>query len=427
MLDSYLNSSQSYPTVFTTASGCQLNDSDGRTYLDFVAGEGGLNYGHNNPVLKQALLKYLSENGVVQNSHLATQAQAAFGNAIQEHILKPRNLKYEVARVHADGAHAMDAALDVARHATGRSHVIAFTNASSKTLQSSMSASSDTSRVQNAARDVMHMPYDGYLGDDIETLDLTEKYLADASSGVDAPAAFVVETVQGEGLAGASSCWLWRLQGLAKKYQALLIVDDTHVGCGRTGTFFSFEQVGLRPDIVCLASSLSGYGLPLGSILYKAELDQWKPEERRAISQGNELALVTAGAALEEFWSTGTFSEKVQRLADRMTARMERLATCTGCQLRGRGLIQGVAFDDPTLATRAKDEAFARGVLVGTSGANEEVLRLLPPLTITEEELDKGLDAVEEAVAKASAGGERAIREPLRTVSNGLYTERTAI
>ena len=150
---------------------------------------------------------------------------------------------------------------------------------------------------------VSFMPYDGYLGTDVDTLDYFETCLKDSGSGLDLPAAVVVETVQGEGgINKASFEWLQRLEGLCQEFDMLLIVDDIQAGCGRTGTYFSFEKAGIVPDIVTLSKSLSGYGLPMSVVLMKSELDVWKPGEHNGTFRGNNLAFVSAEAAIELYW-----------------------------------------------------------------------------------------------------------------------------
>jgi len=252
------------------------------------------------------------------------------------------------------------------------------------------------------------MLFDGYLGAGIDTLDHLALLLSDSSSGMDAPAAFVVETVQGEGGVNvASPEWLRGLQTLAHEHGALLIVDDIQVGCGRTGAFFSFEEASLHPDIVTLSKSLSGYGLPLAVTLIRPELDVWDPGEHNGTFRGFNHAFVTAAAAIDEFWQDDHFTQEVDEKAAIMSARLTRLASSVGAEVRGRGLIQGIAFDDSRIAGAASRAAFERGLVIETSGSDDEVLKLLPPLTITHADLKRGLEIMAAAVASAIAECER--------------------
>ena len=189
------------------------------------------------------------------------------------------------------------------------------------------------------------MPYDGYFGPDVDTMAYLERMLDDPSSGLDKPAAVIVETVQGEGGVNVATLrWLKELAKLCQRHDMLLIVDDIQVGCGRTGTFFSFEAAGIRPDIITLSKSLSGFGLPMSLVLMKPELDVWKPGAHSGTFRGNNLAFVTATQALETYWTNAAFSAEIQRKESLVRDWLENLVHSfpnAGLSVRGRGLIQG--------------------------------------------------------------------------------------
>jgi diaminobutyrate-2-oxoglutarate transaminase len=195
--------------------------------------------------------------------------------------------------------------------------------------------------------------------------------------------------------------WLQRLETLCREHEILLIVDDIQVGCGRTGSFFSFEPFGIVPDIVTLSKSLSAYGLPLSLVLMKAELDQWKPGEHNGTFRGNNLAFVSATAALDLYWSDSYFAREVRRKGRIIRERLEAIADENAdLELipRGRGMIQGLACPEcPQLAGLISAEAYRRGLIIETSGTEDNVLKVLPPLTIEDEQLKQGLDIVAEA------------------------------
>jgi diaminobutyrate-2-oxoglutarate transaminase len=249
---------------------------------------------------------------------------------------------------------------------------------------------------------VTRAPFCGYMGE-ADTAEYLEKLLQDSSSGVDQPAAIILETIQAEGgINEATANWLKRIQHIARKQGALFIVDDIQVGCGRTGTFFSFEAAGLSPDIVCLSKSLSGFGLPFALTLFKRELDAWAPGEHNGTFRGNNLAFVTAEKALREFWSDDVLSSEVTAKGKIVRQRLDEFADRFGGERRGRGLIQGVQFTNPKLAGAASAAGFRRGLIIETSGPHDEVLKVLPPLTISEAQLNAGLDIVEESLAEAT-------------------------
>lgn len=410
--------SRSFPAVFNRASGAEMFAEGGRRYIDFFAGAGALNYGHNNPILRDALVEYIQSDGLTHGLDLATEAKCAFLDAFEARILSPRELDYKVMFPGPTGTNAVEAAIKLARKITGRRHVVAFTNGFHGMTLGALALTGNASKRGGAGvalNDVYRMPFDGYLGDDVDTLDYLAAVLADPSSGIDAPAAFVVETVQGEGgINVASRGWLQRLHAIAREHDALLIVDDIQMGCGRTGPFFSFEDLGVVPDMVTLSKSLSGYGLPFALTLFRPELDAWKPGEHNGTFRGNNLAFVTATAALDAYWNEDAFEKSISNNGAFVAGRLERIAERYGATVRGRGMVQALAFEDRDLASKASAEAFERGLIIETSGSFDEVLKLLPPLTIEASVLAEGLDLLEQSVAAAA--------QPKR--SNGLAEVR---
>ncbi|MBF6269168.1 diaminobutyrate--2-oxoglutarate transaminase [Nocardia farcinica] len=393
---------RSWPAVFDTARGCVLRDEQGREYLDFFAGAGALNYGHNNPVLKRALLDYLARDGVTHGLDMSTVAKRGLLEALRDLVLTPRGLDYKVQFPGPTGANAVEAALKLARKVTGRHAVLNFTNAFHGMSLGALSVTGNAAKRAGAGVPLPHatpMPYDGYLGDG-DGLAWMARMLDDPSSGLDRPAAVIVETVQGEGgvnVAGAA--WLRALAELCRTRGILLIVDDVQMGCGRTGPFFSFEAAGITPDIVTLSKSISGYGLPLALVLFRPELDQWAPGEHNGTFRGNNHAFVTARVALEHYWSDDALERGTAVKAATTRAALERIAAAVpGLGVRGRGLVQGLVFADASRAAKVCRAAFDRGLLVETSGSMDEVVKLIPPLTVAEDELAHGLELLGAAV-----------------------------
>ncbi|WP_280180726.1 diaminobutyrate--2-oxoglutarate transaminase [Nocardia farcinica] len=393
---------RSWPAVFDTARGCVLRDEQGREYLDFFAGAGALNYGHNNPVLKRALLDYLARDGITHGLDMSTVAKRGLLEALRDLVLTPRGLDYKVQFPGPTGANAVEAALKLARKVTGRHAVLNFTNAFHGMSLGALSVTGNAAKRAGAGVPLPHatpMPYDGYLGDG-DGLAWMARMLDDPSSGLDRPAAVIVETVQGEGgvnVAGAA--WLRALAELCRTRGILLIVDDVQMGCGRTGPFFSFEAAGITPDIVTLSKSISGYGLPLALVLFRPELDQWAPGEHNGTFRCNNHAFVTARVALEHYWSDDALEHGTAAKAATTRAALERIAAAVpGLGVRGRGLVQGLVFADASRAAKVCRAAFDRGLLVETSGSMDEVVKLIPPLTVAEDELAHGLELLGAAV-----------------------------
>jgi len=412
---------RSFPVIFSQAKGSLLIDEDGSEYIDFFSGAGTLNYGHNNPVFKEKLVEYLDADGVVHGLDMATSAKKHFLETVERVLLKPRNWRYTLQFTGPTGTNAVEAALKIARQVKGRSNIVSFTHGFHGVSGGSLAVTANSKFRSAAGVDLANntfMPYDGYFGPDVDTIAYLERMLDDRSSGLDQPAAVIVETVQGEGGVNVATLrWLKELEKLCRRHDMLLIVDDIQVGCGRTGSFFSFESAGIRPDIITLSKSLSGFGLPMSLVLMKPELDIWKPGAHSGTFRGNNLAFVTAAEALETYWTSDAFSTDIQRKERLVRDWLENLVHSypgAGLCARGRGLIQGLVTPaEPELAGRIAARAFEHGVVIETSGADDEVLKLLPALTIEDELLLRGLDVIERSVAELlseKGGGARVLK-----------------
>lgn len=396
---------RSFPRVFNKAKMEYLYDDEGKQYLDFLAGAGTLNYGHNNDLFKQDLLDYILKDGITHGLDMHTKAKGEFLESFNEKILKPRGYEYVVQFTGPTGTNAVEAALKLARNITGRENVISFTNGFHGVSLGSLAATGNSHHRGAAGVSLggcTRMPYDGYLGDEVDTTAYLDKVLSDSSSGVDKPAAVIVETVQGEGgINAASFDWLRNLEKVCRKHGALLIVDDIQAGCGRTGTFFSFEEAGINPDIVTLSKSLGGYGLPFAVVLMKPELDQWKPGEHNGTFRGNNFAFVTAKAAIDHYWSDDSFSKEIKEKGHYIAERLNSIVTqygegnFTAC---GRGMFQGINCVNGEIAGKITKKAFQNGLIIETSGADDQVVKFLCPLVISDENLEKGIDIVERAI-----------------------------
>lgn len=398
-----------FPAVFAHAKGSRLLDEKGTSYIDFFAGAGALNYGHNHDALKAAVQQYIDDDGIVHSLDLHSEAKERFIETFVEKILTPRNLPHKLQFPGPTGTNAVEAALKLARKATGRTNVIAFTNAFHGMSLGSLSTTTNPSHRRGARVPLGHvtfMPYDGYLGENVDGVECVERML-EPGSGVEPPAAFLVELVQGEGgLRSASFAWLRRLSDLVRKTGSLLIVDDIQAGCGRTGTFFSFEGSGVVPDLVCLSKSLSGLGLPMSLVLIAPEHDVWAPGEHSGTFRGHNLAFVSATAAVEHFWSDDALEHTVREREAQLRTSLQNLKDLLpdgDAEMRGRGLMRGLAFSRPGVAAEVSLAAYRQGLLVETCGVNDEVLKLLPPLNITSADLTEGLERIEAALKESLA------------------------
>lgn len=400
--------SRSWPVTFDRAVGATMYDTDGNAYIDFFAGAGSLNYGHNNPALKKVLLDYLARDAVVHSLDMFTAAREEFLRTFAEQILRPRGMDHKVVFPGPGGANAVEAALKLARKVTGRESVISFTNAFHGMTLGALAVTGNAMKRDGAGIPLVHatpMPYDDYFDGDVPDFLYLERLLSDGGSGLNTPAAVIVETVQGEGgINAARAEWLRRLAELCREHDILLIVDDIQMGCGRTGGFFSFEEAGIVPDIITLSKSISGYGLPLALTLFRRELDVWSPGEHNGTFRGHNPAFVTATKALETYWATDELTNETIAKSKLVRDRLDCIAaTYDGICVRGRGMAQGLKFDQDGRAAAVCRAAFDRGLLMETSGPADEVAKILPPLTISESELTAGLDILAEAVAVTAA------------------------
>ncbi|MEX1032115.1 MAG: diaminobutyrate--2-oxoglutarate transaminase [Cellvibrionaceae bacterium] len=402
---------RSFPRIFNKAQGEFMFDEDGNRYLDFLAGAGTLNYGHNNPIFKEKLLEYIHNDGITHGLDLHTAAKQDFLETFNEKILKPRELEYMVQFTGPTGTNAVEAAIKIARNVKGRENIVAFTNGFHGVTIGSLAATGNSHHRGAAGvslTGVSRMPYDGYLGDDIDTTAYLDKVLSDSSSGIDLPAAVLVETVQGEGGINAASFeWLRNLQEVCRRHDVLLIVDDIQAGCGRTGTYFSFEEAKISPDIVTLSKSLGGYGLPFAVVLMRPELDQWRPGEHNGTFRGNNFAFVTATAAINAFWSDDKLSKDVKRKGEYIAKRLQSIVDNYGegnFTCRGRGMFHGLNCVSGELAGKITKQAFKHNLIIETSGAEDHVVKTLCSLLISDENLKLGLDILEKSVAEVLAG-----------------------
>ncbi|MCW8888098.1 MAG: diaminobutyrate--2-oxoglutarate transaminase [Gammaproteobacteria bacterium] len=395
---------RAFPAVFDKAQGAFLYDEQENEYIDFFAGAGTLNYGHNNPLISEALIKYLQHGGIVHGLDKATVAKKNFLQKFRDTILAPRNLEYKVQFTGPTGTNAVETALKLARMVKHRSNVIAFTNGYHGLTMGALAVTgNDFYRDESygARNNADSVPFDGYFGPDVNTIDYLRKFLSDKSSGIDLPAAIIVETVQGEGgINVASSEWLRQLEQLCHDFDILLIIDDIQMGNGRTGSFFSFEEAGIKPDMVTVSKSIGG-GLPMALLLMRPELDQWQPGEHTGTFRGNNLAFIAATQALS-YWENDDFSDAIkykgQIMEDELGKIVEKYSDQLDIKLRGRGMVWGLDFDRPGFPGEVSVEAFANRLVIELAGADDTVVKFLPALIIEEDTLRRGIAIIDKAI-----------------------------
>lgn len=394
-----------FPAEFSRGEGVFLYDTQGRRWYDFLSAAGSLNYGHNPPQLKSALLDYIEADGVTTSLDLHTNAKRTFLETFDEVILQPRSLDYKVQFCGPTGANAVEAALKLARKVTGRHGVVAFSNSYHGMSMGAMSASASHRRRNEAYLSpswVDFLPFDGFTGLPHE-FDFIRKLLRTKGGGIAPPAAFIVEPVQGEGGVNvASPSWLAGLRELADELGSVLIFDEIQCGCGRSGRFFSFEHADVRPDIVCLSKSISGMGLPMSLLLLAPKLDVWSPGEHNGTFRGFNYAFVTATAALRQYWASPDFQAELNARCIEIKAALNNWSydfPWDVVRVSALGMFAGIQLASETMAQDVQQTCYANGLIVERCGAESDTLKLLPPVVIDRHELDEGLRILRDALA----------------------------
>lgn len=404
-----------FPAVFDRAKGDRIWDDQGNEYIDFFAGAGALNYGHNDPAMQEALIDYVRADGVVHSLDMSTTARGRFLERFHSLVLEPRGLDYKVMFPGPTGTNCVEAALKLARKVTGRQLIVSFTGGFHGMTLGALAVTANPAKRRGAGlalTNTAFMPYDGFLGEGVETLDFFEAMLSEPRSGLDKPAAVLVECVQGEGGINVARVeWLQRLADICRRHDIRLIADEVQTGCGRTGPFFRFEAAGLQPDIVCISKSISGLGLPLALTLVRPEYDLFSPGEHNGTFRGQNLSLTTAVTALETYWSDDALERGTAARGEIVHAHLQGIAEQypeAGATVRGVGLMQGIAFPEEGVAESICRKSFEHGLILETAGVRSEVVKLFPPLTIEESSLRDGLARLDAAVNAVLAAPERA-------------------
>ncbi len=455
------------PIVPVRARGLTIEGADGRRYLDCLSGAGTLALGHNHPVVLEAIRKVLDSGAPLQVLDLATPVKDAFVTELFQTL--PPGLA-DHARVQfcgPAGTDAVEAAFKLVRAATGRTGIVAFSGAYHGMTAGALAASGGAGDVR-----VARLPYPndyrcpfgvgGERGAELAAR-WTESVLDDPKSGVPHPAGMILEPVQGEGgVIPAPDAWMRRMRQITADRSVPLIADEVQTGVGRTGTFWAVEHSGVTPDVMVLSKAIGG-SLPLAVVVYRDDLDAWQPGAHAGTFRGNQLAMA-AGTATLAHVRENRLAERAAVLGARMLDQLRGLAhefACVG-DVRGRGLMIGVEvvepeadaspvpdpiartpgsspklnsaglnsagqgmeapeFPDPEhyarpaaapdIAAAIQQECLRRGLIVELGGRHSSVVRLLPPLTISDEQaaavLDRLADAVE-AVSRGRTGADRA-------------------
>lgn len=396
---------RNFPVVFSKAQGSKLYDASGNEWLDFLSGAGSLNYGHNHPSMQKKLVEYIEDNGIVNSLDFYTAAKEEFIQLFRDCILAPRELDYKIQFCGPTGTNSVEAAIKLAKKVTGRKGIVSFSNSYHGMSAGSMSVSASFKKRNEEYLNpnwVTFLPFSGFSGLDNE-LAFVRTMLARPGSGIAKPAAFIVELVQGEGgINVAEAGWVSAICALAKELGALVIVDEIQSGCGRTGKFFSFEHYAIKPDLVCLSKSISGYGIPMSLLLIKSELDQWEPAEHNGTFRGFNYGFITGAETLRRYWNGRAFEEALKDTTSILAGSLRKFTRAYPTVVSGYralGLFAGLDLKDAALAKQVQDACFQKGLILETCGPEGNVLKFLPPINIGHDDLERGLRLLEDVLA----------------------------
>lgn len=389
--------SRHFPKVFVNAKDATITDEEGKEYIDFFCGAGAVNYGHNNEYIKKQVADYLMTDGIIHALDMYTVPKRDFIDTFEEKIIQPRGLNYKIQFCGPTGTNAVEAAIKLARKNKGRNNIFAFMGCFHGMTLGSLSLTSEMYARRGAGvslNDVTHIPAP-YMFESLDVIEYMQTLLDDDHSGIEKPAAVIMETLQAEGgIRPFSNEFLRDVRAFCDKNDILLIIDDIQVGCCRTGDFFSFERAGIIPDMVVMSKSIGGMGMPLAIVLLKEELDIWKPAEHNGTFRGNQLSFVAGKASFEWLLENNVEAETKRKgkIVEELIKK-EILPLDKRLELRGLGLIWGIDFAAfaPEVKETIIEKCFEKGLICESAGRNGSVLKIMPPLVIKDDYLLKGL------------------------------------
>ncbi|HEX8632807.1 MAG TPA: acetyl ornithine aminotransferase family protein [Pyrinomonadaceae bacterium] len=408
----------SFKLVAEHASGVWVTDVDGNVFLDCNAGVAVCSTGHCHPEIVKTIQDQAARLIHMCGTDYYYRHMPELARKLDEIVPVPSPTRTHFAN---SGTEAVETALKLAMHATGRQKFIAFFNSfHGRTLGSlSLTSSRIAQRIgfKRSVLDVTHVPYPNafrhpFTGEQTDEatvsrvcLEWIEERLFKTTTPPEEVAAIIVEVVQGEGgYVPAPREFLQGLRRICDAHGIMLIVDEVQSGMGRTGKMFASDHHDLRPDIMCLAKGIAS-GLPMGACVARADLMDWKPGAHASTFGGNPVALAAALKTIE-LLEGGLVSNSAE-VGAYLHAGLERLKQKHDCigDVRGLGLMIGVEFVSdrasmtaaPELRDRVEVACFERGLIILGAGTN--TIRWSPPLTLTHENVDVALEIFDEAIA----------------------------
>ncbi|QKW09600.1 aminotransferase class III-fold pyridoxal phosphate-dependent enzyme [Streptomyces sp. NA04227] len=402
------------PVVPVRARGLIIEGADGRRYLDCLSGAAGLVLGHNHPVVLRAIREMLDSGEPLQTLDLATPVRDRFVGELLGSLPGELAGRARVRFCSPGGTDAVESALALVRAATGRTDLLTFTGARH---QPSTAAPPTVSTPLPYPQDY-RCPFGtgGERGAQLAAR-WAESLLDDPLSGIGRPAALLLEPVQDEGgVLPAPAPWLRRLRELTSTYGIALVADERRTGIGRTGSFWGVGHSGIVPEVMVLSGAVGG-GMPLAVLVHHEDLGDPRDEASPGTVRGNQLAMAAGAATLAHVRRNG-LAARAGELGARLLGLLRTLGAAHDCvgEVRGRGLMLGLELVDPAgttagappapapeLARRVRQECLNRGLIVGLCGRHDAVVRLLPPLTLTDEQADAVVERLADALRAAAA------------------------
>ncbi len=396
------------------AENAEIWDKDGNRYIDFAAGIAVVNTGHRHPRVIQAVKDQLDR--FTHTCHQVVPYENYVALADRLNAALPGDFPTKTA-FYTTGAEAVENAIKIARHYTGRPGIVAFAGGFHGRTFMGMSL---TGKVQpyNAGfgpmmNDVWHLPFPndlhGVSADDaLAALDRLFKADIDPAR----VAAIIVEPVQGEGgFYEVPAGFMQRLRATCDQHKILLIADEVQTGFARTGKLFAMEHHGVAADLTTMAKGLGG-GLPISAVTGRAEvMDSPNPGGLGGTYAGNPLAVAAAHAVLDVI-ADEQLCDRATRLGQRLKQRLAGIASEVPeiADIRGPGFMNAVEFNiaggdkpNPDMANRVREEALKRNLILLTCGVYGNVIRFLAPLTIQDNVFDEALDILEDSIRAARA------------------------
>jgi diaminobutyrate-2-oxoglutarate transaminase len=416
------------PLALKRARGIYVEDVEGRIFIDCLAGAGTLALGHNPPVVLAAIEQVLKGGLPLHTLDLTTPVKDRFVEDLFDSLPTEFARDAKIQFCGPSGADAIEAALKLVKIATGRGTMLAFHGGYHGMTQGALHLMGNLGpkRALNgllSGVQFLPYPYDfrcpfglgGQTGLQAG-LRYIDTVLNDPESGVPTPAGMIVEIIQGEGgVVPAPDTWMAGIREITAKAKVPLIIDEVQTGFGRTGKLFAFEHAGIVPDVVVLSKAIGG-SLPLSVVVYRGELDHWLPGSHAGTFRGNQMAMAAGSATLHQI-RTERLYEHAETIGKRFVTQLNQLQRehAQLGDIRGRGLMIGVEIIDvdadtdasgypsaaPTLASAIQAECLRRGLIVELGGRHGSVVRFLPPLIITEPQIDRVFDIFAAAVQAA--------------------------